>query len=126
MMPVVVAASTEIEIDARPVAIAPVVPMARANPLAEAPVATAVKPAASTGSQSADASRSRRVELPFPLDFRPTDREQRATAPQRSAPDGSEPHPYRETQLKRASLDNRASAAAANFDRRLSRFPDFS
>lgn len=90
--------------------------------LAEAPAATDAK----TGSQSADASRSRRVELPFPLDFRPTDREQRATAPQNSPQDGSGPHPFRETQLKRASLVEPAPAAAANFDRRLSRFPDFS
>lgn len=94
--------------------------------LAAAPVSTDAKPVTSAGSQSADASRSRRVELPFPLDIRPTDREQRATAPQRSTPDGSEPHPFRETQLKRASLVEPASAASANFDRRLSRFPDFS
>ena len=80
------------------------------------------RPAASAGSQSADASRSRRVELPFPLDVRSPERAPRASAPRESGQDGSGPHLFRETVLKRASL-----AAPAGIDgHRLSRLPDFS
>ena len=80
------------------------------------------KAATSAGSQSADASRSRRVELPFPLDLSSPDREPRARAPRESTQDGSGPHPFRETLLKRASL----SAPAGIRGVRLSRLPEFS
>lgn len=77
--------------------------------------AEAARPA-TTGSQSADATRSRRVELPFPLDFRSPE-----SAPRPSArPENTGPHPFRESLLKRASLDD------ANRVRRLSRHPNFS
>ena len=70
---------------------------------------------ASAGGESRDASRSRRVELPFPLEFRAPEREAPARAPQRD----TGPHPFRESLFKRASLSSPA-------DLRLSRLPDFS
>ena len=70
---------------------------------------------ASAGGQSRDASRSRRVELPFPLQFQSPERG--PPAPVRRADPG--PHPFRETLFKRASLFTPA-------DLRLSRLPEFS
>lgn len=84
--------------------------------LAAAPQAPAPE-APAPGSQRADAGRSRRVELPFPLDFRAPDRSPPAPAPQENAG----PHPFRETLLKRASLSPEFETRA-----RLSRQPDFS
>jgi hypothetical protein len=81
--------------------------------LAAAPQA----PSARQDSQRADAARSRRVELPFPLDVRAPDRAPRPSAPQENAG----PHPFREPLLKRASLAGTAATRA-----RLSRQPDFS
>jgi len=69
------------------------------------------------GNQRADAGRSRRVELPFPLDFRSPDREPRAPAPR----DDAGPHPFRETLLKRASLVEESETRG-----RLSHYPNFS
>jgi hypothetical protein len=66
--------------------------------LAAAPDAPAGEQAQAPGGQRADASRSRRVELPFLLDFRAPDRE--PPRPARRASD--DPHPYRDIPLKRA------------------------
>lgn len=84
--------------------------------LAAEPGSPAVQPNPQ-GSQRADAGRSRRVELPFPLDFRSPDREPRAPAPR----DDAGPHPFRETLLKRASLVEESETRG-----RLSRHPNFS
>ena len=85
--------------------------------LAAAPQTPAAEEAQPRGSQRADSARSRRVELPFPLDFRAPDRAPRAPAPQEDAG----PHPFRETLLKRASLAEQPATRG-----RLSRQPDFS
>ena len=71
--------------------------------LAEGPSAEAPTDARSpaSGARSDAGERSRRVELPFPLESRPTDGKHRA--PAAKASDG--PHPYREIRLQRASLD---------------------
>jgi hypothetical protein len=74
-------------------------------------------PAARPDSQRADAARSRRVELPFPLDIRTPDRAPPAALPQENA----RPHPFREPLLKRASLAGQPATRG-----RLSRQPDFS
>jgi hypothetical protein len=88
--------------------------------LAAAPAGTTpVDPNPAAGSQRADASRARRVELPFPLDFRAPDREPPAPALRQDAG----PHPFRESLLKRASLTD--SAATVLRDGRLSPHPDF-
>ena len=84
---------------------------------AAAAQAPAVEEAQTPGSQRADAGRSRRVELPFPLDFRVPDHAPRAPAPQ----DNAGPHPFRETLLKRASLVGEPEIRG-----RLSHYPDFS
>jgi hypothetical protein len=84
---------------------------------AAAPRAPAADEARVPGSQRADSGRSRRVELPFPLDFRAPDRVPQAPAPQEDAG----PHPFRETLLKRASLVTQPETRG-----RLSRHPDFS
>ena len=57
-------------------------------------------PSAQRDSQRADAGRSRRVELPFPLEARTPDEAPRPAARQEDAG----PHPFRDTPLKRASL----------------------
>lgn len=57
-------------------------------------------PSAQRDSQRADAGRSRRVELPFPLDTRAPEAAPRPAARQ----DDAGPHPFREPLLKRASL----------------------
>ena len=80
-----------------------------------APVAADARSVASAAGENHEASRSRRVELPFPLEFRAPDREPPARAPQRH----SGPHPFRELLFKRASLSETA-------DLRLSRLPEFS
>lgn len=84
--------------------------------LAAAPEAAVTTPK-TQDSQRADSGRSRRVELPFPLDVRTPDSAPPAPAPQEDAG----PHPFRETLLKRASLVEKAETRA-----RLSRQPDFS
>jgi hypothetical protein len=76
------------------------------------------------GSQRADASRSRRVELPFPLDFRAPEAGPRRSASPKEAPQDRGPHPFRESLLKRAALSD--SGASARRDGRLSRHPEFS
>jgi hypothetical protein len=68
------------------------------------------------GSQRADSGRSRRVELPFPLEIRTPGREPPARVPRPEAG----PHPFREFLLKRASLaagarDSRRSVAPDGF-----------
>ena len=80
-----------------------------------ATVSADARSVASAGGESREASRSRRVELPFPLEFRAPDREPPARAPLRDAG----PHPFRDTLFKRASLSETA-------DLRLSRLPEFS
>lgn len=84
--------------------------------LAAAPETQAVE-RDTQGSQRADSGRSRRVELPFPLDVSTPDRTPPARVPQVDAG----PHPFRETLLKRASF-----AAQPATRGRLSRQPDFS
>jgi hypothetical protein len=85
--------------------------------LAADEVPASAREAQAPGKQRAEAGRSRRVELPFPLDFRAPDREAREPARQQDAG----PHPFRELLFKRASLlDERATRG------RLSHFPDFS
>ena len=69
------------------------------------------------GSQHAESGRSRRVELPFPLDIRTPDRDPPARVPQVE----TGPHPFRETLLKRASLSGKAATRG-----RLSLQSDFS
>ena len=59
------------------------------------------------GSRNAQASHSRRVELPFLLDFRTPDREPAVP----TARDKTAPHPFRESLLKRASSDEQSSEA---------------
>ena len=81
--------------------------------LAAAPEASAARP----DSHRADAARTRRVELPFPLDIRTPDRAPPSVAPQGDAG----PHPFREPLLKRASLAGQPATRG-----RLSRQPDFS
>ena len=73
--------------------------------------------AQAAGSQRAEAGRSRRVELPFPLDIRAPDRAPPTAAPRQDAG----PHPFREPLLKRASLDGQPATRS-----RLSRQSDFS
>jgi len=73
--------------------------------------------AQAAGSQRAEAGRSRRVELPFPLDFRAPEREPSQPARQQDAG----PHPFREVLFKRASLLEEPATRG-----RLSQFPDFS
>ena len=94
-----------------------------APPLAAASVeegATAeTREVAGTGSRDLPATRSRRVELPFPLDVRSPDR----PAPPPAAREANTPHPFREQQLQRASL-NGAGPAAIRV-RRLSRVVEF-
>ena len=86
--------------------------------LAAAPGGTPpADPDPAAGSQRADASTARRVELPFPLDFPAPDRAPPARAPRQD----SGPHPFRESLLKRASL----TGPAARHDGRLSPHPDF-
>jgi hypothetical protein len=72
--------------------------------------------------QSADASPSRRVELPFLLDFRSPHSEPRP--PVRNDSDG--PHPFRETLLKRAGLADPVSDPEANRHLRLSPLSEIS
>jgi len=84
--------------------------------LAAAPEATVTAPKTQDG-QRADSGRSRRVELPFPLDVRAPDRAPRVPAPQEA--EGL--HPFRETLLKRASLAEQPATRG-----RLSHQPDFS
>ena len=79
-----------------------------------------VKEARGPGGQRADAGRSRRVELPFPLDVRSPDREPRAPRVDNA------PHPFRENLLKRVSLAEPESETSAIRRHRLSRYPDFS
>jgi hypothetical protein len=85
--------------------------------LAAAPQTPAAENAEPRGSQRADSGRSRRVELPFPLDVRAPDRAPPAPVPQES----TGPHPFRETLLKRASLAEQPATRG-----RLSHQPDFS
>jgi len=84
--------------------------------LAAAPEAPAAQRDAQ-GSQRADSGRSRRVELPFPLDIRTPDRDPPSRVPQVE----TGPHPFRETLLKRASLAEQPATRG-----RLSRQPVFS
>lgn len=69
------------------------------------------------GKQRAEAGRSRRVELPFPLDFRAPGSEPSQPAWRQDAG----PHPFRELLFKRASLLDEPATRG-----RLSQFPDFS
>ena len=82
------------------------------------PVEPVPKSVASSTSESREAARSRRVELPFPIQFRSPEPPQ--PAPTRRADPG--PHPFREILFKRASVD----ASAGTRGRRLSRLGDFS
>ena len=66
--------------------------------------------------QRADFGRSRRVELPFPLDMRLPERAPRRPIWQEDAG----PHPFRETHFKRASLAEQPATRG-----RLSRQPVF-
>ena len=97
---------------------------ASAPSLAEAPHAAAVtvdaapQSMASARDESREASHSRRVELPFPLEFRSPERQ--PPAPTRQADSG--PHPFRETLFKRASW----TAPVGTRGLRLSRLGDFS
>ena len=71
--------------------------------------------------RSAQASHSRRVELPFLIESPSSERETEAPAPQRH----SGPHPFRETLLKKAALMPPGSAGDL-LDGRLSRQSEFS
>ena len=93
--------------------------------LAEASAGEAVraeaKPLASADGQRSLAERSRRVELPFPLDTRaPEPRPPTATSRTPAAP-----HPFRESQLKRASLEYQGPAVRALNPRRLSQSAEY-
>ena len=79
------------------------------------------KPVVSSGPEGAQASHSRKVELPFLIDRVSPDREPRASAPRGD----TAPHPFREVLLKRASLAGAGAGPDAIY-RRLSRQPDFS
>ena len=70
---------------------------------------TVVAPRAAVpdGSRNAQASHSRRVELPFLLDFRAPDQAPAAPA----AREKTAPHPFRESLLKRASADEQSPEA---------------
>lgn len=68
------------------------------------------------------AGRSRRVELPFPLELRARDRAPRPPAPREDAA----PHPFRENPLKRTAFGGADSGVRAAQTRRLSRYPEFS
>ena len=68
---------------------------------AEAPAAP-TKPLASADARGMQPSHSRRVELPFPLDLRIPELAPRTMAPRENIA----PHPFRETQMKRAALDS--------------------
>ena len=92
--------------------------LAAAPPGRAATVEAGASSVASAGGESREASRSRRVELPFPLEFRPPEREAPAQAPRGDAG----PRPFRETLFKRASL----SAPAGISGLGLSRLSDFS
>jgi len=92
---------------------------AMAGPPVEAAVTIKKDPAPAAPLQ---AERWRRVELPFPLEFRAPQRETRQTAPRREAA----PHPFREDLLKRAARQTTDSGVSAPVARRLSRFPEFS
>ena len=82
--------------------------------LAAEPEAVAAPEARSA--QRADFGRSRRVELPFPLDTRMPDRAPRPPVWQEDAG----PHPFREMHSKRASLAEQPATSG-----RLSRQPVF-
>ena len=69
-----------------------------------------------SGARSDAGERSRRVELPFPLESRATDGEPRAPA----AKEGDGPHPYREIRLQRASLDRAGAGTRGHGVRGLS------
>lgn len=84
--------------------------------LAAAPHAAVAAPKTQS-TQRADSGRSRRVELPFPLDTRLPDRAPPAPVWQEDAG----PHPFRETLLKRASLADQPATRG-----RLSHQPVFS
>ena len=97
--------------------------------LAGTPVARAVKNANPAESQSADSTRSRRVELPFPPDVRTPDSQPRASGPQDRAQGSSGPHPYREIRLQRAAFVEPGplqGTPARLIRRNLSQYPDFS
>ncbi len=86
---------------------------------------TAAKPAPTAQAArapNADASPSRRVELPFLPDFRSPRSEPRPTV--RS--DGDGPHPFRETLFKRTGLTGPVSDPGANHHLRLSPLPEIS
>ena len=86
------------------------------------PATTKSAPAPQTHGQSADASPSRRVELPFLLDFRSPDSAPRPPV----GSDGDGPHPFRETLLKRAGFAGPVSDPEANRHLRLSPLPEIS
>ena len=77
--------------------------------------------ATAAGPQRADASRSRRVELPFPLQPPADSQQQPRPAPRTD----DAPHPFRETLLKRAAF-TAPSGPETYRDRSLSHIPDFS
>jgi hypothetical protein len=86
------------------------------------PATAKSSPSAQARGQSADASPSRRVDLPFLLDFRSPDSAPRP--PVRS--DGDGPHPFRETLLKRAAFAGPVSDTEASRHLRLSPLPEIS
>ncbi len=76
------------------------VPSLAATPGERAATKPAAAPATPAERGNAQASHSRRVELPFLLDSSPPEREPQAPPP---VPE-SGPHPFRESLLKRAAL----------------------
>jgi hypothetical protein len=76
--------------------------------LAATPAAPAAGPLASADGQRPEAGHSRRVELPFQLDFRAPEAKPATAAPRPKA----EPHPFRESGPKHAALDLSGRAAS--------------
>ena len=85
------------------------------------PVEAVAPSGAAPADQRTQTRHSRRVELPFLLDFRAPEDESPKTAPRE---DGA-PHPFREILPKRASLSMPGTDALAIRARRLSRFGEF-
>ena len=107
-----------ISVRTRLCALAAVLAAAGSPALAEGPSAQARTDARSPVSDAhgGTAERSRRVELPFPLESRATDGKPQAPA----AKEGDGPHPYREIRLQRAALDRSGVAPRGHRVRGLS------
>ena len=85
--------------------------------LAETRADQAPQPLASAEVRAPQAPHSRRVELPLPLDVRAPEPAPRTLAPREAAP-----HPFRESELKRAALD---STVLGKYPVRLSQLSEF-